>query len=342
MNTPLISIIVPVYNTEKYLRQCLDSLLNQTYKKIEIICFNDASTDNSLNILEQYANLDNRIIVINSQINVKQGGGRNRGIKASTGEYVCFVDSDDWVECDFIEKLYIAIKTNDAEIATADYYEYRDGNLKEISHLGKKIKSSSIDIKRSILLNGCRLVTSIFNKKLFIENNLFFPENLIYEDNAIGPALFLSANKIIKIDDFLYYYRQNPISTTKSKNNYKFFDRLKTSVMAIENIEKLDNYKELTYLRTEKEWMFIKLFLLGTLFGTISLFDPIPVEKIRLLFKEMNTYNKFWRKNIYYKKQVPALRKIIINSLYYLPKLSCFCISSLYKIRYYFDKISLV
>ena len=106
MNSDLISIVVPVYNTEKYLPKCLDSLLGQTYKNLEIICINDGSTDGSLQILEDYAKQDNRIIVL-SQENAKQGAARNRGLDIAKGEYVTFVDSDDW-----IEKSYIAFNAS--------------------------------------------------------------------------------------------------------------------------------------------------------------------------------------------------------------------------------------
>ena len=102
-----ISVIVPVYNTEKYLNECLNSLVNQTiYKELEIICINDASTDNSLKILEGYEKQYENLIVINSNVNKKQGGARNLGIMRATGEYLGFVDSDDFVDLEMYEKLY--------------------------------------------------------------------------------------------------------------------------------------------------------------------------------------------------------------------------------------------
>ena len=110
-----ISIIVPVYNTEPYLEQCLDSIINQTLEDIEIICVNDGSTDNSLSILEEYASKDNRIRIINQE-NKGQGFARNNGLKNVNGEYVLFVDSDDWIELNTCEALYKKVNELDLDM----------------------------------------------------------------------------------------------------------------------------------------------------------------------------------------------------------------------------------
>ena len=119
--TPKVSVIIPVYNVEQYLRECLDSVVNQTLKDIEIICVNDGSTDNSLVILEEYAAKDERIKIVN-----KENGGlssaRNCAIPLARGEYIGFVDSDDWIDLDFYEKLYNTAKKYKAEIACANLY----------------------------------------------------------------------------------------------------------------------------------------------------------------------------------------------------------------------------
>ena len=110
-----ISVIIPVYNVEKYLKECLDSVINQTLKDIEIICVNDGSTDNSLNILENYAKKDNRIIVI-SQKNKGLSGARNTGLKYCSGEYVSFIDSDDYVSKDLFELTYNNAISNNSDL----------------------------------------------------------------------------------------------------------------------------------------------------------------------------------------------------------------------------------
>ena len=120
-----ISVIIPVYNTEKYLNECLDSIVNQTLSDIEIICVNDGSTDNSLAILESYAKKDNRITVI-SQENNGQGSARNLGLKNSSGNYICFIDSDDYVDLNMLEKLYDNVILNNSDIVVFKIARFND------------------------------------------------------------------------------------------------------------------------------------------------------------------------------------------------------------------------
>ena len=115
-----VSVIIPVFNVEKYLNQCLDSVCAQTLKDIEIICINDGSTDNSYNLLCEYAKLDSRIIIIN-QSNKGVSSARNAGVKLARGEFLCFIDSDDYVDSDYLEKLYQSAVTNNCEIACSGF-----------------------------------------------------------------------------------------------------------------------------------------------------------------------------------------------------------------------------
>ena len=117
---PKVSILVPCYNVEKYLPQCLDSIVNQTLKDIEIIAINDGSTDSTLDIIKQYAKKDKRFVIIDKK-NEGYGKSMNRGLDAATGEYIGIVESDDWVEPDAFETLYNMAKLNDADIAKADF-----------------------------------------------------------------------------------------------------------------------------------------------------------------------------------------------------------------------------
>lgn len=171
--SPKVAIIVPVYNQEKYLRKCLDSLVNQTFRDIEIICFNDASTDSSLSILKEYAAKDSRITLIDNKINIKQGGGRNAGIRKSTAPYIMFVDSDDWVTSDFVDKHYKAAIVTDADIVLADYYQnYEAGNI-QICLMGNNLPDDTELIKHKYLECGGPVWSSIYKRYLYEENNLF-------------------------------------------------------------------------------------------------------------------------------------------------------------------------
>ena len=123
-NIPAVSIVIPVFNVEKYIGKCLDSLISQTLHNIEIICVNDCSTDKSLDILRDYEAKDNRIVVIDLPRNIKQGGARNVGIKKARAPFLGFVDSDDWVSLDMYENLYTLAVTHDAEMVCGDYFQY--------------------------------------------------------------------------------------------------------------------------------------------------------------------------------------------------------------------------
>lgn len=125
-----VSVIIPVFNTEKYISKCLSSLVNQTLDDIEIICVNDGSTDNSLEIIEKIANNDARIKIINQE-HKKQGAARNSGLKIAEGEYIGFVDSDDWIDLNYYEMLYNTAKKYDADIALATNVRIGNGKTKK-------------------------------------------------------------------------------------------------------------------------------------------------------------------------------------------------------------------
>ena len=141
-----VSIIVPVYNVEKYLKRCLDSLVNQTLKDIEIICVNDGSTDGSLAILNEYVRNDDRIVVINQE-NSGQSVARNRGIDVAKGEYLGFVDSDDWVSEDYFERLHNSAIQNNAEIAVGGIIRLHRFNRRKFLTFDKEIVTSDIILK---------------------------------------------------------------------------------------------------------------------------------------------------------------------------------------------------
>lgn len=125
-----VSVIIPVFNTEKYINKCLSSLVNQTLDDIEIICVNDGSADNSLEIIEKIANNDARIKIINQE-HKKQGAARNAGLKIAEGEYIGFVDSDDWIDLNYYEMLYNTAKKYDADIALATNVRIGNGKTKK-------------------------------------------------------------------------------------------------------------------------------------------------------------------------------------------------------------------
>ncbi len=188
---PKVSVIIPVYNTEKYLPKCLDSVCNQTLSDIEIICINDASTDNSLAILKEYAKKDNRIKLINFKENKGAAAARNTGIDEAQGEYIGFVDSDDFVDLDFYEKLYRTAIDFNADAAKGNYKNAQSGYI-DLS-LNEKIRED----KNNFAFAYC---SAIFRKKIISDNNIIFPLLRDMEDPVFTLQFSLLANKIVIVD----------------------------------------------------------------------------------------------------------------------------------------------
>lgn len=216
-----VSVIVPVYNVEKYLRQCLDSLVNQTLTDIEIICINDGSTDGSLSILEDYASKDERIKVI-SQENQGQGAARNRGIELSSGEYIGFVDPDDWVEYGMFENLYKAAKVHNADLAEAmysEYYEY-SGMTKVRKSPVKLPQDKTFDwkINKDYLFKSSILAVwnKIYKRNFIDRHNIKFSNAKLAEDHMFTFKSKILAGKILFINKPFYNYRVRRDSAVNS------------------------------------------------------------------------------------------------------------------------------
>lgn len=308
----LVSIIVPVYNVQDYLGRCLDSLIGQTLQEIEIICVNDCSTDNSLLVLQEYAKIDPRIRVVSLQENKKQGGARNAGIRLAKSPYFAFVDSDDWVDKSMFETLYRKATDCNADLVSCDYFFYQSSTNITV---GKNLDSSTFALSadernRIFLLNGVRLWTCLFRRSLFFDNDLFFPEHLLYEDNAIVFALYLSASTVYKIDTPLYYYRCNNTSTTRSLNNYRFFDRLETSRLFLDNMRRLGFFAR---YQAEVEFRFIQLFYVNTVMVALSQFVPPERAYIERVAREMQQLMPRFRQNPYYRKRVSWRTRFLLS-----------------------------
>ena len=209
---PTVSILMPVYNMEKYVAEAVKSVLGQTYPNIELICFNDASTDGSLAVLNSLASSDNRMTVIDSPVNVKQGGGRNRAIKASTGRYVMFLDADDALEPDAVETCVKVAADTGSDAVFFDwslYYPTRSQKIR-VEQLGKDSAGlSGDDLRHRIIQRSTAIWSAMYDKRLITDYDLYFPEGVFFEDNAVALALQLVARHPVKIDRSFYLYRQD-------------------------------------------------------------------------------------------------------------------------------------
>lgn len=221
---PILSIIVPVYNVEEYLPKCLDSICNQSFKDFELILVNDGSTDNSYNICNAYSKKDKRIIIVN-----KQNGGlssaRNAGIELATGEYIGFVDSDDWIDLDMYELLINNIKKNDADIAICNDKKVVNKNVLSSTNTNK-VRVYSQEKAIEALIEGVHFQEYAWNKvyKRTLFTDIRFPEEKLYEDVFVMYKLFLKSCKIIHIDSAKYYYLQRNGSILNSCFSIKKMD----------------------------------------------------------------------------------------------------------------------
>lgn len=237
----LITIVVPIYNTEKYLKKCIDSIISQTYKNIEIILVNDGSTDNSKKICEEYEKKDDRIKLINKK-NGGQGSAKNVGIDAATGNYIGFVDSDDYIDEDMFETLYNLCIKNEADISMVAFNKVIDGKvMKTIDFNGETIIFDKFNAIKELLLD--REIKNYSWNKLFkkeIYNDVRFSENLKYEDIEITVRLFEKINRLAYKKISKYYYVQRNNSTVNSKKYSNLKDYLTVTKQRYEYLKNKD------------------------------------------------------------------------------------------------------
>ena len=218
-----ISVVVPVYNVEKFLPKCIESILNQTLQDIEIICINDGSTDSSLEILNNFAQKDKRVIVINKS-NSGYGHTMNIGLNTATGEYVGIIESDDFAKSNMFEELYKLAKENDADIAKGDWYNYWSKNdfarkNNRIS-FSKAFKLTNAKMDKSLLRLNPSVWSAIYKREFLNHYNIRFLETpgASYQDLAFTFKVFALASKVILTNKAYLYYRQdNMNSSVKSK-----------------------------------------------------------------------------------------------------------------------------
>ena len=219
-----ITVIVPVYNVESYLRKCLDSIIAQTYKNIEIIVVNDGSTDASGEICKEFVEIDHRIIYI-EQENAGLSAARNTGLENMSGAYVTFVDSDDWIEQDYVETLYKKIVEYQADIAVGNYYSFNESegifyfHILGDSYYEKVYDNVSIfeNLYESQEMKSFALISAwgkLYKAKLF--DYLRFDKGKLGEDGYFNQKMYLSVNKVVYLNKGLYAYRQRSGSITKT------------------------------------------------------------------------------------------------------------------------------
>lgn len=261
-----VSIIVPVYNVEKYIQRCLESLVNQTLEDIEILIINDNTPDNSMKICEEYAKQDNRIKIFSKE-NEGLGLTRNYGIERANGEYIAFVDSDDYVSKDMCEVLYNAAKKNNADIVYGGiFYDDNNGKIvkspcveEEIIWKDNEVKSLLLDFiatkpeEKKDTIMEVSVWKTLFRKEIFDRYNIRFvsERQFISEDVIFDIDFFMKSKCIVAIPECVYYYCVNPNSLSKVFRTDRF---KKVKILYDEVIRRLSMYynKEEIQLRTDR------------------------------------------------------------------------------------------
>lgn len=254
---PKVSIIIPIYNVENYLPQCLDSIVNQTLKDIEIICIDDCSTDNSFNILKDYAAKDDRIVVLKQEKNQGQGIARNRGLDTAKGEFIIFIDPDDWCELNTCELAYNKISGTNSDICLygfSHYYEdkgiHKSSNymLKPLFEYAQNNDLVEITKLDNNFIKSVFIWTYIYNAEFLKKNNIRFNDFRVGEDVIFITLMYKYAKTISFVDETLYHYRQidpkkkNKGSTYDTKNYLQSFEASRAAMQILadadENIKK--------------------------------------------------------------------------------------------------------
>lgn len=236
---PKVSIIIPVYNDEIYIRQCLDSLINQSLKELEIIIVDDGSTNSAGAICDEYAEKDDRIKVIHKE-NEGSGIARNFAIKLAQGEFIGFVDSDDWVDSDYFEKMYNSAITNNADISIGEIKRYSDGKMDKCSYTIDKtiMKENSQQAINFQFYPG--VWDKIYRKDVVINNNIEFAEKLLYQDVPFNFKALFYANRIVTCPNVFYYYRLN-LNSVSYKSGDVLFNIFKIFDICQDFINKIDS-----------------------------------------------------------------------------------------------------
>lgn len=227
MSIPKISIIIPVYNTEKYLKRCLNSVINQSLKDIEIIIINDCSKDNSITIINEFKNQDKRIKVINKLKNEGLSAARNTGIEAAKGEYILHIDSNDWIEQGYLYDTYETAKKNNVDIVVTDFYkDYDNGKIIYCKEQNIETETGKKVLENCFLNKGYICVwNKLIKRDLYVKNNIKHPINISQgEDLAVIPRIFYFAEKVIKINKAYVHYIQNPKSISNTSNTKKILE----------------------------------------------------------------------------------------------------------------------
>ncbi|MCM1025376.1 MAG: glycosyltransferase [Roseburia sp.] len=311
-----LSIIVPVYNmmAENKLKNCLDSLVKQDVEDLEIIAVDDKSTDDSLALLKSYSErYGRRFVTVASSVNLRQGGAKNLGLQKACGQWIGFVDSDDWVAGDMFSSLLKKAEETGADVVGCDYL-LTDEIGKET---GTVCRNNTADQTgrlgdaqyKKLLLNPGSMVIKIYRRQLFEEQKIRFPEGIFYEDNAVAALPLLYASRFERVDRPLYFYYQHSGSTVHKTDLDRCEDRMKAMEIYKEELKQRGFYEKY------REEILYKVMELGykiTLFSYLQTAALPSLTFIRRLRSYLLAQAPDYADNPYYQQYTDAENKRLI------------------------------
>lgn len=318
MQSVLVSIIIPVYNVEKYIEECLNSVLSQTYEYIEIIVVNDGSTDRSRDIIKKFANQDTRIVFIDNE-NKGVGASRNDALKIAKGEYLLFIDSDDYVDSILITNLLYSI--GDSDICMYEAKSFNDSSRNIISNKyfqgldSQKLAASISDnTYREFLFYYISPCLKLYRTQFLLENKIFFPEGVYGEDVKFWLECYMNTTRIVYTDFAGYYrrYREGSIMTSNSVKNIK---------------DRIDSLPELFLLSEGYDGLQLKIigYTLENWFDAYRLNDRLLLDHTLKIISSLSIFYRIKKLNL------PL--ELIIR--YYLCRYTNASIIKIYKFLFY-------
>ena len=312
----ILSIIVPVYNmaADGKLAYCMDSLVAQTIDDYEIIAVDDASTDDSLRILKEYERAyPEKVKVIHYDVNKRQGGAKNIGLEAACGEWIGFIDSDDWVTPDYYEKLLRKAEETGADMVGCDYSLVEEHTF----DVGKVVQNNTADQTgvldeekhKKLILRSGSMVLKIYKHSVIREHDLRFPEGIFYEDNCAGPLWSLYFTHFEKVEEPLYYYYQHQVSTVHAVTEEKCLDRMRAEEIFCEECRNRGLWN--TYL-AEIEYRFTELYYVNTLFSYMLGMKHPQLRFVKKLRRGQEAHFPEFSRNAYYQQYTGEEEKAFI------------------------------
>ena len=312
-----LSVIMPVYNTagEGKLEYCLNSLVNQTLKDMEIIAVDDCSTDDSWEILMRFEREHpGRVRAVHSEINRKQGGAKNIGLSLAQGEWIGFIDSDDWITPDMYERMLARAQETGADMVGCDYCLTDEHSMRvgQVVHNNRPEQAGRLNREKyaSLILDSGSLVVKIYRREIILGCESRFPEGIFYEDNALGNTWMLRAKHFEYIPEPMYYYYQHDASTVHTITKKRCEDRMQAGRIMLEEARKYGYFAE--YER-ELEYSFTVLFYVNTLFSYMFGVKKKEPAFVEAMGREMRETFPHFQENPWYQERFNEEEKKLVR-----------------------------